>query len=294
MAHALSRAASRLISTPGNDVKASSVKRSLDATRKCSARAQSPHWPSLNAAQSGSIAITWSEPDSGTDRLHPAPESTIWRFIFGWRRAAVISIPCLFEAMYRPEVYGTNKVRFELMKRLGYFVTESSEHNAEYSPYFIPHGSEQIARFDVPIDEYLRRCDGIVDEFERLRAFSKSDEPIDVAEVQNTRQRDHSFDCDRTLRVVYGNMPNRGAIANLPATAIAEAPTLVDRTGLHFTTVGELPPQLIGYMMPHVMQHELFIRAATEGRRDHVYQACMPRPADRSHADARSDCGDVR
>jgi alpha-galactosidase len=77
---------------------------------------------------------------------------------------------------------------------------------------------------------------------------------------------------------VYGNMPNRGAIANLPDDAIAEAPTLVDRTGLRFTTVGPLPPQLLGYMMPHVMQHELFIRAALEGRRDHVYQACMLDP----------------
>ena len=70
-------------------------------------------------------------------------------------------------------------------------------------------------------------------------------------------------------------MPNRGAIANLPADAIAEAPTLVDRAGLRFTTVGELPPQLLGYMQPHVTQHELFIRAALEGRRDHVYQAAM-------------------
>ena len=81
-----------------------------------------------------------------------------------------------------------------------------------------------------------------------------------------------------TPRVVYGNMPNRGAIANLPPTAIAEAPTLVDRNGLQFTTVGELPPQLVGYMQPHITQHELFIRAAIEGRRDHVYQACMLDP----------------
>jgi alpha-galactosidase len=66
-----------------------------------------------------------------------------------------------------------------------------------------------------------------------------------------------------------------GAIANLPRTAIAEVPTLVDRSGLRHTTVGELPPQLIAYMQPHVSQHELFIRAAMEGRRDHIYQAVM-------------------
>jgi hypothetical protein len=161
------------------------------------------------------------------------------------------------------------------MKRLGYFVTESSEHNSEYCPYFIPHGPDSVARFDVPIDEYLRRCDGVVEEFERLKIFTKSDKPIEV-------HRSHEYGsliihsvATGTPRVIYGNMPNRGAIANLPPTAIAEAPTLVDRNGLQFTTVGELPPQLIGYMQPHVTQHELFIRAALEGRRDHVYQAAM-------------------
>jgi alpha-galactosidase len=186
--------------------------------------------------------------------------------------------PRLFEAMSRPEVYDTNRVRFELMRRLGYFVTESSEHNAEYSPYFIPHGPGQIERFAVPIDEYLRRCDRIVDEFERLKALGKSDEKIEF-------HRSHEYGSSiihsvvtGTPRVVYGNMPNRGAISNLPPDAIAEAPTLVDRTGLHFTKVGPLPPQLLGYMMPHVIQHELFIRAALEGRRDHVYQACMLDP----------------
>src|SRR5438874_7671259 len=92
--------------------------------------------------------------------------------------------PRLFEAMKRPEVYTSNKVRFELMKRLGYFVTESSEHNAEYNPFFIPRGCEGIARFDVPIDEYLRRCDGIVEEFERMKCFAKSDEPIKVHRSQ--------------------------------------------------------------------------------------------------------------
>ena len=183
--------------------------------------------------------------------------------------------PRLFEAMHRPDVYNSNKVRFELMRRLGHFVTESSEHNAEYNPWFIPHGRDHARKFGVPIDEYLRRCDCIIDEFERLKVFSRCDEPMEV-------RRSHEYGSTiihsvvtGTPSVVYGNMPNRGAIANLPATAIAEAPTLVDRSGLKFTTVGELPPQLIAYMAPHVAQHELFIRAAMEGRWDHVYQAAM-------------------
>jgi alpha-galactosidase len=184
--------------------------------------------------------------------------------------------PRLFEAMDKPEIYGTNKVRFELMRRLGHFITESSEHNAEYCPYFIPHGKDSIVKYGVPIDEYLRRCDGIVDEFERMKKFAASDEPAQAP------RKSHEYGSviihsmvTGTPSVVYGNMPNNGAISNLPRNAIAEVPTLVDRAGLQFTTVGELPPQLIAYMQPHVAQHELFIRAAMEGRRDYVYQAAM-------------------
>jgi hypothetical protein len=183
--------------------------------------------------------------------------------------------PRLFDAMKRAEVYDTNRVRFELMKRLGFFVTESSEHNAEYSPWFIPHGDAVRRRFDVPLDEYLHRCEGIIEQFERMRASSRCDDPIDVrrsAEYGSTIV--HSVVTNRPS-IVYGNMPNCGTIANLPPDAIAEAPTVVDRSGMRFTTVGELPPQLLAYMNPHVAQHELFVRAAMEGRRDHVYQACM-------------------
>jgi alpha-galactosidase len=183
--------------------------------------------------------------------------------------------PRLFEAMGRPDVYDSNRVRFELMKRLGYFVTESSEHNAEYSPWFIPHGPEAVDRFSVPLDEYLRRCDGSIGEFERMRQLCRGDAP-----VETHRSREYGSTIIHSVvsgapAVVYGNMPNRGAISNLPADAIAEAPTLVDRAGCRFTSVGELPPQLLGYVFPHVTQHELFVRAATEGRRDHVYQAAM-------------------
>lgn len=184
--------------------------------------------------------------------------------------------PRLFEAMGRKEVYDSNKVRFEIMRRLGRFITESSEHNAEYCPWFIPRGSEHIARYNIPMDEYLRRCDGIVDEFARLKEFSRGPEPIkDVCRSHEYGSTIiHSMVTGKPA-VIYGNLVNGGTISNLPRTAIVEAPTLVDRTGLHQAQVGELPPELVGYMQPHITQHELFIRAAMEGRRDHVYQAAL-------------------
>ena len=183
--------------------------------------------------------------------------------------------PRLFAVADENVAKNHNAVRYEMMRRLGYFVTESSEHNAEYNPFFMTHGAELMERFSVPIDEYLRRCDGIVDEFERMKVFSKSDEPMEVRKSHEYGSIIIHSIVTGTPSVVYGNMPNNGAISNLPDDAIAEVPTLVDRSGLQFTRVGALPPQLIGYMNPHVTQHELFIRAAMEGRRDHVYQACM-------------------
>ena len=200
-------------------------------------------------------------------------------FYLAMAKDGVDLYPRLFAKLDDPAVYNTNKVRFELMRRLGYYVTESSEHNAEYSAHFIPHGNAQRERFAVPIDEYLRRCDGIVDEFERMKRFAASDE------LSAVPQRSHEYGstivhamATGTPAVVYGNMPNRGAIANLPPGTIVEVPTVVDRSGLRPACVGELPPQLVGYMMPHVTQQELFIRAAIEGRRDHVYQAAMADP----------------
>jgi alpha-galactosidase len=183
--------------------------------------------------------------------------------------------PRLFEAMKRPEVYGSNKVRFELMKRLGYFVTESSEHHAEYNPWFIPRGKQAIKEFNVPIDEYLRRCDSNEKHFETVKKTAR-----DKSELKVHRSHEygsliiHSM-VTRTPRVVYGNLPNTGSITNIVPDAVVEVPTLVDGSGLQPTVIGELPAQLVAYMQPHISQHELFIQAALERRRERIYQAAM-------------------
>ncbi len=132
-------------------------------------------------------------------------------FYLRMKKDGVDLYPRLFAAMNDPKVYDTNKVRFELMKRLGYFVTESSEHNAEYNPYFIPRGKDVIHKYDVPIDEYLRRCDGIVDEFERMKTVSKDDSPMAVHRSHEVWLDDHSFDRDgETERGVWEYAESRG------------------------------------------------------------------------------------
>lgn len=197
-------------------------------------------------------------------------------FYLKMRRDGKDLYPRLWEALSTDQsVYNSNKVRFELMKMLGYFVTESSEHNAEYNPYFIAKGDKVISQYGVPIDEYLRRCDGIIDEFRRLSATAKDDNPLEVHKSHEYGSTIIHSIVTGTPSVVYGNLPNNGAISNLPPTAIVETPTLVDRGGCQLTRIGELPPGIVAYITPHIQQHELFIRAAMEGRRDYVYQAAM-------------------
>jgi len=183
--------------------------------------------------------------------------------------------PRLRELGGRFDIYNDNKVRFELMKRLGYFVTESSEHNAEYCPYFIPHGPEMIERLGIPIDEYLRRCRQMGEEFEELKRRVDGDEAVEVNRTQEYAAPIMHAMVTGEPAAIYGNMPNHGSITNLPAEAVVEAPAMVDRNGVRLLAVGELPPQVLGYIQPHVVQQELFLRAVTERSRERVYQAGM-------------------
>jgi len=191
--------------------------------------------------------------------------------------------PRVFEASKDPFILSSNLVRFEIMKRLGYFPTESSGHHAEYSNFFIPHGRDVMTRFAVPLDALMYNFSDNLSEFEKMRAIARSKRPSSKANKADPIHRSPEYAsiiinsvATGKPSVIYGNMPNRrGAISNLPETAIVEAPTLVDRSGLAFAVVGDLPPQVAGYIQPHITQHELFIRAAMEGRRDHIYQAAM-------------------
>jgi alpha-galactosidase len=183
--------------------------------------------------------------------------------------------PRLFEAMKGSD----NPIGYELMKRFGYFPAVAV-HHAEYSPYFIAHGRDVLNRFAIPLDVYLRTVGSGLDEFARMKAMARGEAEDPTPPHRSAEYGGlivHSVATGEPS-VVYGNMPNRGAISNLPDSAIVEAPTLVDRSGLTFAMVGELPPQIVGYLQPHIAQQELFIRAAVEGRRDYVYQAAMMDP----------------
>lgn len=169
-----------------------------------------------------------------------------------------------------------NRVRYEMLTRLGYFVTESSEHFSEYCPHFIRRDRpELIERFNIPLDEYIRRCINQIEGWHSMKARFEGDEPIEVKRSHEYGSLIiHSMETD-IPRVVYGNVRNGHLITNLPEDCCVEVPCLVDKNGLQPTPVGDLPPQLAAFIMTNVNVQSLTVEAALTGKKEHVYQAAM-------------------
>jgi alpha-galactosidase len=192
--------------------------------------------------------------------------------------------PKLRQAAEDPEVVAKDKVRFEMFKRLGYFVTESSEHFAEYVPHFIRSQDEDlIGRYSVPLDEYPRRCVAQNEWWENTRdKLLSGDEPLEVhRSAEYGSLIIHSVVTDQP-RLIYGNVLNTGLITSLPDGCCVEVPCYVDHNGIQPCYVGALPPQLTGYIRTNINVQELTVEAALTGKRDHVYHAALLDPLTRS------------
>ncbi len=173
-----------------------------------------------------------------------------------------------------------NRVRYEMFRRLGYFVTESSEHFSEYTPWFIKRDRpDLIEKFNIPLDEYITRCEAQIMGWEGLReALEDRNEPLAV-------ERSHEYGSyiihsleTGVPRVIYGNVANQGLIDNLPADCCVEVPCLVDRNGLQPTRIGSLPPHLAALMQTNINVQALTVEAALTGKREHIYHAAMLDP----------------
>jgi alpha-galactosidase len=185
--------------------------------------------------------------------------------------------PRLREAYEAGRIPKEDSVRAELFNRLGYYVTESSEHNAEYSAHFIPHEG-QIEKFHIPIDEYIRRSEENMTEAEDMRAKLLKGESFEIERSNEYASLIiHSMETGQP-RVIYGNVRNDKLIDNLLEGCCVEVPCMVDRNGIQPTRIGSLPPQLAGMSRLHLAVQELTVRAALEGRRDYVHQAAMLDP----------------
>jgi alpha-galactosidase len=202
-----------------------------------------------------------------------------------------------------------NQVRYKLFEKFGYFVTESSEHFSEYVPWFIKRDRpDLIEEFHIPLDEYITRCEFQIEQWEALR-HRFEDESVEFRLKQPGAEEDHTpldgsvRDSERIMQrmltlersveygsqiiygmetgkpqVIYGNVPNRGIIDNLPQGCCVEVPCLVDRQGIQPTRIGAIPPQLAALMRTNINVQELTVEAALTGKRDHIYHAALLDP----------------
>jgi alpha-galactosidase len=214
-----------------------------------------------------------------------------------------------------------NRVRYEMCKRVGYFVTESSEHFSEYTPYFIKRDRpDLIEKFNVPLDEYIRRCEVQLAGWEatkdtvenpqvpvdkeavrqKLQAAGASEEDIrwisDIATNFDEIEQSHEYGSyiihsleTGIPRVVYGNVANHGLIDNLPESCTVEVPCLVDKSGIQPTHIGSLPPQLAGLIQTNVNVQNLAVEAALTHQRKYIYHAAMLDP----HTSAELDLDQI-
>jgi len=173
-----------------------------------------------------------------------------------------------------------NRVRYEMLARLGYFVTESSEHFAEYVPYFIRRDRpDLVARFQVPLDEYLTRCEFMDGLWGTMKTFFAGDEPIAGVERSNEYGARIIDSLETgTPRVVHANVRNDGLITNLQAGCCVEVPCTLARGRVAPSRIGDLPPQLAALIMTNVNVQSLAVEAAITGKREHVYHAAMLDP----------------
>jgi alpha-galactosidase len=217
--------------------------------------------------------------------------------------------PLLRQVLAEGRAPAWNRVRYEAFKRLGYFVTESSEHFSEYVPWFIKRDRpDLIEQFNIPLDEYLGRCEAQIKAWEyaqkaktdpaRYTAAALREELAPIQMMRKSRewsmrgfeQRDevkpsveygsliiHSLETG-TPRTIYGNVANHGLIDNLPAGCCVELPCLVDKNGIQPTKIGSLPPHLAALMQTNINVQALTVEAALTGKREHIYHAAMLDP----------------
>lgn len=183
-----------------------------------------------------------------------------------------------------------NMVRLDYIDKFGYYCTESSEHNAEYNCFYIkPNYPELIDKFNIPLDEYPRRCVNQIANWEKQK-----NELLNGGDIEHTRSREYA---SRIMEAVVtnnpykigGNVLNTGLIDNLPADACVEVPCLVDGKGVQPCHVGRLPVQCAAMNMTNINCQLLTIEAAVTGKKEHLYQAAMMDP----HTGAQLSLDDI-
>jgi alpha-galactosidase len=198
-----------------------------------------------------------------------------WFLRFEWQGQD--AYPLLQEKMQTSEVYNQDMVRFEMMKFFGYFLTESSYHNAEYVPWF-RRTPELIQRWTPPVGSWEKGAIERHDESARQRRETLRQEAYGEAPVQLDPGHEYCISIIDAIEAntptrINANVRNTGLITNLPTNSCVEVPCLVDNQGIHPCYVGDLPPQCAAVNRLRQNQDELAVKGALEGDRQAVEQA---------------------
>ena len=181
--------------------------------------------------------------------------------------------------LYKTTGRHDDMVRLEMMRRFGYYITESSEHTSEYTPWFIKaRCPELIERFNIPLDEYPRRCINQIADWKE-RGHELTQNPL----LSHTRTREYASYIMEAIETnvptkIGGNVLNTGLITNLPHNACVEVPCLVDRNGVQPTVIGDLPEACAALNRTNINVQLLAIEAARTLKKDYIYQAVMLDP----------------
>ena len=191
----------------------------------------------------------------------------------------------------------SDMVRFDYIDKLGYYCTESSEHNAEYNAFYIKQNRpDLIEKFNIPLDEYPRRCVNQIAKWAKQKEELMAGGTVDFTRSSEYASRIMEAMVTDVPYKIGGNVINHGMIPNLPAEACVEVPCLVDKSGILPTYVGELPLQLAAMNASNIYPQMLTIEAARTGKRETVYQAAMMEPhtgAELSTDEIVSLCNDL-
>ena len=173
----------------------------------------------------------------------------------------------------------TNEVRYEVLKRLGYFVTESSEHFAEYTPWFIKsHKPELLGEFNIPINEYIRRCEKQISEWDDQEKDLLANQDIICEKSVEYAARIITSMVTGKEDVIYGNVANNGLIPHLPENSCVEVPCVTSLGKLTPQKVPELPLHLSRLMQTNISVQQLTVEALVTGKKDAIYHAAMLDP----------------
>ena len=181
-------------------------------------------------------------------------------------------------------------VRFDYIDKLGYYCTESSEHNAEYNCFYIkPNYPELIDKFNIPLDEYPRRCENQIANWAKQK-----NELLNGGDIEHNRSHEYASRIMESIITntpykIGGNVINKGLIDNLPSDACVEVPCLIDGNGIHPCHVGRLPVQCAAMNMTNINAQLLTIEAAVTQKKEHIYQAAMLDP----HTGAQLSIDDI-